>query len=204
MIEVFGDVTCPFTHVSLVRFIERRDRAGIHEPVHVKAWPLEFVNGEALGSDLVADEITAMREAVAPDLFVGFDPREWPGTSLPALALAAAAYRVTAAVGEQVSLALRFALFEEGRDISAPDVIARIAEHHGITDWIDDDRAVLAEWHEGQRRGVEGSPYFFAGGEGFFCPSLDIRHIDGQIVVTSNGPERDRFLEKVLGHAATS
>ena len=107
MIEVFGDVTCPFTHVSLVRLVERRDRAGLRVPIHVKAWPLELVNGDPLGPDLVEDEITALHEEVAPDLFDGFDPSSWPGTSLPALAHAVAAYRVSPSLGEQVSLELR-------------------------------------------------------------------------------------------------
>ena len=127
MIEVFGDVTCPFTHVSLVRLVERRDHAGLRVPIHVKAWPLELVNGEPIGSDLVAEEIAALHEEVAPDLFDGFDPLAWPGTSLPALALTAAAYRVNPTLGEQVSLEVRFALFEAGRDISTPEVIADIA-----------------------------------------------------------------------------
>ncbi len=204
MIDVYGDVTCPFTYVSLVRLIEHRDRAGMHEPIHVKAWPLELVNGAALAPALVTDEITAMRKEVAPDLFAGFNPEVWPTTSLPALALAAAAYRVTPVIGEQVSLALRYALFEAGRNIGAPDVIGDVAERHDITVEAADHEAVIADWHEGQGRGVEGSPYFFAGGEGFFCPSLDIRHVDGKFVVTSNPPEQERFLEKVLGQPRAS
>ncbi len=37
------------------------------------------------------------------------------------------------------------------------------------------DRAgVLADWHEGGRRGVLGSPHFFCGDTDVFCPSLDI------------------------------
>ena len=39
----------------------------------------------------------------------------------------------------------------------------------------DTDRAaVLDDWHEGQRRGVLGSPHFFCGKTDVFCPSLDI------------------------------
>ena len=37
------------------------------------------------------------------------------------------------------------------------------------------DRAgVLADWREGLRRGVLGSPHFFCGDTDGFCPSLDI------------------------------
>ena len=132
MIEVYGDVTCPFTHVSLVRLVERRDRDGFDEPLHVKAWPLELVNGAPLGSALVAAEIAALRTEVAPDLFTGFDPASWPTTTLPALALAAAAYRISPAIGERASLELRRALFEDGRDIGAPEVLADIGARHGV------------------------------------------------------------------------
>ena len=37
-----------------------------------------------------------------------------------------------------------------------------------------DRAAVVADWHEGQRRGVLGSPHFFCGDDDVFCPSLDI------------------------------
>ena len=93
---------------------------------------------------------------------------------------------------------------EEGLDISTPEVLADIAARHDITVDITDHRAVIASWHEGQRRGVEGSPYFFAHGEGYFCPSLDIGHVDGRIVVTSNGPRRERFLDAVLRQTRAS
>jgi hypothetical protein len=33
---------------------------------------------------------------------------------------------------------------------------------------------VRADWHEGRRRGVLGSPHFFCGGTDVFCPTLDI------------------------------
>jgi len=36
--------------------------------------------------------------------------------------------------------------------------------------------AVRADYSEGQRRGVVGSPHFWIGDDGFFCPSLDIGH----------------------------
>ena len=49
-------------------------------------------------------------------------PASFPRTSLPALALVAAAYRQSDRMGEAVSLALRDSLFERGRDISRQDV----------------------------------------------------------------------------------
>jgi hypothetical protein len=48
-----------------------------------------------------------------------------------------------------------------------------------------DRAAVVADWHEGQRRGVLGSPHFFCGDTDVFCPALDITKdsIDGLSIV---------------------
>src|SRR3546814_2266133 len=67
---------------------------------------------------MAAEHVADLRAQCAPDAFAGFDPERFPSTTLPALALAAAAYRYTGPVGERVSLALRDALWEQGRDIS--------------------------------------------------------------------------------------
>jgi hypothetical protein len=48
-----------------------------------------------------------------------------------------------------------------------------------------DERAVLADLHEGKRRGVKGSPHFYCGNFDAFCPSLDIsRSKDGELMVS--------------------
>lgn len=185
---MFADVVCPFAHVGLRRILaERSRRGGDGETIVVRAWPLELVNGEAVSRDLIAEEVDELRRQVAPDLFAGFDPAVFPETAIPALGLAARAYGVGARTGEEVSLALRTALFEEGRDISERAVLRDIAEAHEVpaagADAIEDDEAVRAEWEEGRRRGVEGSPHFFAGGRDFFCPSLNITRVDGHLRV---------------------
>jgi len=196
VIEVFADVCCPFTHVGLRRLVERRDalgRTGV--ALRVRAWPLELVNGKPLERDLIAHEIDALRTQVSPDLFTRFDPAAFPSSSLPALGLAAAAYRLGDAVGEQVSLALRAALFEEGRDIADPDVLADIAAAVGVPRPLvatDDD--VRADWREGQQRGVIGSPHFFAGGQGWFCPALRITNHDGHFEISADPEAFERFV----------
>lgn len=195
VIDVFADISCPFTHVGLLRLVERRDRISSHAVVHVKAWPLELVNGEPLAGSVVAEEVAALRAQVAPDLFAGFDAGAVPTTTIPALALAAAAYRVDPELGERVSLDLRHALFEEGRDVASEDVLGGIAAAHGVRPESAERADVIAEWHEGQRRGVEGSPYFFAGNRGFFCPSLDIRHEGDHFEISRDEAGLQRFLD---------
>ena len=164
--------------------------------LRIRAWPLELVNGEPLDPSVTAEHIADLRTQVAPDLFAGFDPRHFPRTSLPALAVATTAYRRDDRTGEVVSFALRDALFEEGCDISRPEVLARIAATHGIGPiGPEDDRAVLAEWQEGRSRSVKGSPHFFCGEREVFCPSLDIEKDEaGQLQIQRNAEDLDAFL----------
>jgi predicted DsbA family dithiol-disulfide isomerase len=189
-LEVFADVWCPFTHVGLRRLVEQRSRLARDDVVvRVRAWPLELVNGSPIGADLVAEEIQALREAVAPDLFTGFNLNQFPPTTLPALTLAAAAYHRDERTGEYVSLALRAALFEEGRDIADPDELEAIGrlvelERPGA----DAEQAIHDDWQEGRRRGVIGSPHFFVDDHGFFCPTLAITRVQDHLRIT-NDPE---------------
>jgi predicted DsbA family dithiol-disulfide isomerase len=195
VIEVFADVRCPFAHVGLRRVVERRRELGADFALHVRAWPLELVNGEPLDAEHVAGSVRALQDQVVPDLFSGFDPRRFPATSLPALELAAAAYDVDVRTGERASLAIRDALFEEGRDIADHRELERIAVAVGVPGaWATDDR-VQADWREGQQRGVVGSPHFFVGDSDFFCPSLDIRRQDGDLRV-----QLDEGFDSFLDH----
>ncbi|MDR3650115.1 MAG: DsbA family protein [Acidimicrobiales bacterium] len=176
LIEVYADIWCPFTHVGLRSVVRRREQLGRDDVIaRVLSWPLELVNGKPLDPMITANHVDDLPTQVAPDLFTGFDPEHFPRTTLPALTLAAAAYRQDGRIGETVSLALREALFEKGRDISHPDVLADMASAHGVASVdAEDHEAVRREWHEGESRGVKGSPHFFCGDINVFCPSLDI------------------------------
>jgi len=175
VVTVYADVVCPFTHVGLRRLVEHRRRTGREDVrLHVRAWPLEIVNGRPLDPALVAEEIEALRARVASDLFVGFDPARFPSTSAPAFALAAAAYRRDLTTGEQVSLALRDALFEDGEDIADPSVLDAIAAPFEIHVEDVDVASVERDRADGLARGVIGSPHFFTADGSAFCPSLEI------------------------------
>ncbi len=175
-IEVFADVWCPFTHVGLRAIDEQRRRSGrTGVAIWVRAWPLELVNGAPLDPAVTAEHAEDLRNQVAPNLFRHLDLARFPRSTLHALALANRAYRSDLKVGEQMSLALRNALFEEGRDISERATLEQLAGEYGV-DMPDesDDADVVADWHMGVERGVLGSPHFFCGGADVFCPSLDI------------------------------
>ena len=134
VIEVFADVACPFTHVGLRRFVDRRAELGRDDvTLRVRAWPLEIVNGQPLDPQFIAEEIDDIRQQVAPALFQGFTEAAFPVSSLPALTLAAAAYDENLATGERVSLALRDLLFEQGIDIADTAVLARLGIEHDVS-----------------------------------------------------------------------
>jgi len=200
-IEVFADVCCPFTHVGLRRLVARRAALGRDDLViWVRAWPLELVNGEPLDSDAVAEEVVELRGHIAPELFRGFDAACFPTTSLPALGLAAGAYGRGERIGERVSLALRTALFEEGRDIANPAQLARIAAAADLElPGTDANRLVLADYAEGRDRGVLGSPHFFVGDQSFFCPALEIRRIDGHLRISEDEAGFSAFVACCVG-----
>jgi predicted DsbA family dithiol-disulfide isomerase len=195
IIEVFADVSCPFTHVGLRRFVARRAEAGRDDVrLLVRSWPLEIVNGEPLAPDVVAEEIEALRAQAAPELFARFNEGAFPSTSLPALALAAAAYAEHIELGERVSLELRDLLFERGVDISDPEVLADVAIEAGLALPVD-HAAVVADHAEGVRRGVIGSPHFFTPGGDWFCPSLDVsRDAAGALHIATDPAQFDQFV----------
>jgi predicted DsbA family dithiol-disulfide isomerase len=199
-IEVFADVRCPFTHVGLHRLVERRRQLGAGgTELWVRSWPLELVNGAPLDPALIAEEVDELRTQVAPELFAGFDPDRFPVSSMPALRVAAAAYARSAVIGERVSLALRRALFEDGRDVSDPTVLAAIASDvglGGLAEATDDD--VVADWREGEQRGVVGSPHFFVADESWFCPALEITRHDGHLQISSDAAAFERFVAACL------
>jgi predicted DsbA family dithiol-disulfide isomerase len=196
-IEVFADVGCPFAHVGLARFAAFRHERGRDEPVlRVRAWPLELVNGKPFHGDDLVPKVAALRADLAPDLFDGFDPDGFPASTLAALRSEAAAYRAGDEVGERFSLAVRRALWDEGRDVSDEDVLRELRREHGVDDPSPaDSAAVDTDFADGKRRGVDGSPHFFTPGGDFFCPSLSIEHDAQGYDVSFDAAGFRRFVE---------
>lgn len=202
-VEVFADVLCPFTHVGLHTLIDRRVERGLDAPrLRIHAWPLELINGQPLDAHHVASEIAALRESVRPDLFAGFSVDTFPKTTMAAFALSAAADRTgDPAVIEEVGMALRDALFEQGLDIGRPEVVSALADRFGLQPLDADatEAAVRADWENGKARGVVGSPHFFtADGGSWFCPALAISRDDvGNFIVAWKAGSAD-FVDRVF------
>ena len=195
MIEVFADVSCPFAYVQLHQLASRRTLLGKDRHMRIRAWPLELVNGGPTDAGKIADEVAALRAQVDSSLFAGFDPQRLPSTTLPALDLAGLAYRHSDEVGEQVSLALRTALFLDGRDVSDAAVLGDIAAEFGLGSPGPSQRDdVLQDWTVGQTRDVEGSPHFFCADRNVFSPGLAISDSNGVMIVTLTVDVLDAFI----------
>ncbi|MGZ4767289.1 MAG: DsbA family oxidoreductase [Ilumatobacteraceae bacterium] len=198
-VEVYADIVCPFAYVGLTRLIERRHQLG-RDDVHLRicSWPLELVNGEPVDVHSISEEIDEIKPQVAPDLFAGFDPGQFPASTLPALALTAAAYESGDATGEAVAMQLRQLLFEHGRNVNDPAVLAEVAERNDVST-LGDTVVVRNQWADGRARGVLGSPHFFVDGESLFCPVLDIRRVDGALVVKVDEQAFEAFATRCFG-----
>ena len=205
VIEVFADVTCPFTHVGIHRWIERRrERGRADVALRVRAWPLELVNGAPLDRDVVAAKVADLRAQVAPGLFAGFDPAMFPTTTLPALRLTDDAYRRDLATGERVAVELRDLLFERGRDVADEQLLDEIADHHGVVrSGCGGDDPVRLDLEEGRRRGVIGSPHFFGPGFDSFCPGLLIDHEGADLRIALSGRRFDEFDDRSFGQGTS-
>ena len=58
--------------------------------------------------------------------------------------------------------------------------------------------AVEADYAEGRRRGVRGSPHFFLDGDDVFCPSLEIAHDAQRLRIEFDQRGFDRFAQRAL------
>ena len=58
---------------------------------------------------------------------------------------------------------------------------------------------VFADWEDGKRRGVRGSPEFFVDGRGYFCPTLEITRIGEHVQIVRNLAGFESFLTACFG-----
>ena len=121
-------------------------------------------------------------------------------TTISILGTATLAYERGAEVGEGFNLAIRDALFEQGQHVGEPEVLAGIAAGFGllVPDATTARTAVDADFAEGRRRGVIGSPHFFVDGHPFFCPALDIERQGEHLHIDIDSNKLDSFLDRAL------
>ena len=56
----------------------------------------------------------------------------------------------------------------------------------------------MDDWHDGQARGVVGSPHFFLATGDFFCPTLKITRDNGQLRITTDEESIATFIDAAL------
>jgi predicted DsbA family dithiol-disulfide isomerase len=198
-VEVYADITCPFTHVGLKQVVRHLGETEHPVDVIVRAWPLEWVNGSPLAVDAVMVKAAALTEQLGVDDFSGLRADRWPSSTIPGLNLVASAYDRDPAIGLAVSLELRAALFEHGIDIGDPDVLAFVAANHDLpAPTAEASAAVRHDYDVGQARGVQGSPHFFIGDDAFFCPALDLGHdTDGHLTARFDSAMLSEFFARI-------
>jgi hypothetical protein len=207
-IEVFADIWCPFTHVGLklvAEQLQERERQDVR--LWVRSWPLEWVNGRPMDPNATLHHIDEIRNQLSSDVFVGFDASRFPHSTVPVLALVAEAYRADLELGQSVSYEVRDQLFERGIDVSEHEALTAIEESFGLgAPDPDDYGTVVADWKEGRRRAVIGSPHFFCAGMSVFCPSLTISkdpRTESRTIET-NLSRLQEFLDRCLSTDAQS
>ena len=60
------------------------------------------------------------------------------------------------------------------------------------------EAAIRADWEQGTARGVQGSPHFFVGERGWFCPSLEISHTGPRFDIKVAGETMREFYAAVF------
>jgi predicted DsbA family dithiol-disulfide isomerase len=180
VLTVFSDLHCPWAYVFSIRL--RRARTGVGQPpVSWRSWPLELVNRRGTPWDTLSQEIPVLAQ-LEPDHFAPPRRETWPSTFLPAMeALKVAGELGGPVAADRFDEAARRAFFLDRRDLSLRSTLAEIATEAGLEqprflDTFDGGghrRAVVADWEEGRRRGVQGSPHvFLADGTGVFNPGI--------------------------------
>jgi len=198
MIEIFADVWCPFAYVGIRRVFEYRDEIGRSDvPIIVRSWPLELVNDAPMAQAKALGNCDALRRQVAADQFANTELSNFPSTTLDALTLIAQAYEQDVSAGEKASIVVREAIFERGDDVADESMLQRIASSLGVSYVPDADHVLVRhDWEEGKARGVVGSPHFFNGSVGVFCPSLQLtRTEDSGLIIQANAEKLAAFLK---------
>jgi predicted DsbA family dithiol-disulfide isomerase len=180
VLTVFSDLHCPWAYLFSIRLRRARDGAG-RPPVAWRCWPLELVNERGTPWATLSQEIPVLTQ-LEPDHFAPPKRETWPSTLLPAMeALKVAGELGGAEAADRFDEAARRAFFLDNRDLSIRPTLADLATEAGLDrtafqnafDGGGHRRAVVADWQEGRRRGVEGSPHaFLPDGSGVFNPGI--------------------------------
>ena len=174
-IQVWSDLSCPWSHAVVWRLHEARRRLGLDGRVAFDhhAFPLELFNNEPTPRQL-RDLEWPVAATLAPR--AGWQPwlaadHAWPVTMLPPMEAVQAAKLQSLQASEELDRGLRRAFWGESRCISLRHVILEVANETASVDVaalaaaLDDGRARRAlfdDWSVARGDEVRGSAHLFA------------------------------------------
>ena len=184
IVEVFADVSCPFAHVGLRRFVEQRALVLTGRPrpssPRVAARARQWLSARSpnrprhMSRSFATKSHPISSPASTLDRSPNRHSRRWDwrpphiGSAIASGNGSAWRYAMLSSKPAATSATRRYSeRSRPNRESSVP-----------TSDAVD---AVIADWEEGKRRGVRGSPEFFVKGRGYFCPTLDITRVGGQL-----------------------
>ena len=181
MLTVYSDLNCPWAYLFSIRLRRTLERQARPAQVQWRSWPLELVNERGTPWSIVSSEIPVVAQ-LEPAHFSAPDRDSWPSTLLPAME----AVKVADAVGgsaaaDRYDAAARRAFFLDKRDLSLRSTLIELAGETGLDrerfraelDGGGQRRAVIADWHDGRERGVQGSPHvLLPDGSDVFNPGI--------------------------------
>jgi predicted DsbA family dithiol-disulfide isomerase len=213
-IQVWSDLSCPWSHAIVWRLHDARRRLGLEERVRFDhhAFPLELFNSEPTPRPEREAEWPIVA-ALAPR--AGWQPwsapdHAWPVTTLPPMEAVQAAKEQSLAASEQLDRGLRRAFWGESCCISLRHVILEVAADCEAVDVgalgraLDDGRAraaLMADWATARGEEVRGSAHLFApDGTNAQNPGIGYRWTDDGPVVEADDPAAvDAFLLRAAG-----
>ena len=173
-IVVWSDIACPWATAAMHNLHAARARLGLEGTVTFdhRAFPLELLNSRPTPKAIIDAEVPVVG-ALAVDF--GFaigtcDPAAYPSTVLLALEAVQAAKEQSLAASDRLDLALRRAMFAQGRHVGMRhvvlDVAAKVPEVDAVAleAALDDGRgrrAVIDQWRAVPDANIQGSPHLF-------------------------------------------
>lgn len=193
-IVVWSDISCPWATAAVYHLHGARARLGLEGTVTLdhRAFPLELLNRRPTPKAVVDAEIPVVG-ALAPDfgfsLWTGPEAG-YPNTVLLALEAVQAAREQSLAASDRLDLALRRALFVEGRHVGMRHVILDVAvrvpevDAAALESALDDGRgrrAVIDQWRAVPDAEIQGSPHLFLpDGSDVHNPGVTMRWVGPQ------------------------
>ena len=170
-IDLYADLSCPYAYLTAYRLRQLRDEYRGRIAIVHKCLALEYVNREPTPKRLLDIELAVLmlEEPEIPYQPWHAPESTWPVTLWPAFEAVKCAERQGLELADELSWAIRTAMFAESRCVALRDVLLTLAEQVGLdmtrfeADYDDGvaKRAVIEEAREGwERLRVDGSPTF--------------------------------------------